>query len=158
MLSSPGANVGPLAGQPQDKIALVVPGVGGPLTYGQLDERSRQLARLLFDRGIRSGDHVAILLENRPELLVVAWAAQRSGLYYTPVNWHLTADEAGYVITDCGAKVLLTSAALEPLAEGTASDRILVEDLPELLLGTDAPPLEREREGHYMFYSSGTTG
>jgi long-chain acyl-CoA synthetase len=149
---------GPLAAQPADKIAVVVPGVGEPLTYGQLDERSRQLARLLFDRGIRPGDHVAILLENRPELLVVAWAAQRSGLYYTPVNWHLAADEARYVITDCGAKVLFTSATLEPLAEGTAADRVLVEDLPELLHGADPTPLEREREGYYMFYSSGTTG
>ncbi|HUD94008.1 hypothetical protein [Sphingobium sp.] len=27
-----------------------------------------------------------------------AWAAQRSGLYYTPVNWHLTADEVGHIV------------------------------------------------------------
>lgn len=151
-------HLGTLAALHPDKTAMVVPGVGDPLSYGQLDVQSRQLARLLYDKGLRPGDHIAILVENRPELLVVAWAAQRSGLYYTPVNWHLTPAEAAYVVEDCGAEVLFTSSSLAPLAEAAHIERLLVEDLPRLLEGADASPLADEREGYYMFYSSGTTG
>jgi acyl-CoA synthetase (AMP-forming)/AMP-acid ligase II len=151
-------HLGTLAAQHPDKVAVVVPGVGRSLTYGELDRQSCQLARRLHDRGLRPGDHVAVLVENRPEILVVAWAAQRSGLYYTPVNWHLTPEEAAYVIDDCGAKVLFTSSGLAPLAEGSTPERLVVDDLPQLLAGTDAAPLAEEREGYYMFYSSGTTG
>ncbi|MCU1602981.1 MAG: acyl-CoA synthetase, partial [Frankiales bacterium] len=146
-----------LAAQHPGKTALVVPGVGAPMTYAELDGQSRRLARVLHDRGLRAGDHIAILVENRPELLVIAWAAQRSGLYYTPVNWHLTAEEAGYVVEDCGAQVLFTSATLQHLAAPTA-ERLLVEDLPVLLEGVADDPLEDEQEGFYMFYSSGTSG
>ena len=41
------------------------------------------LAHLLRDAGLRTGDHLALMMENGPEFLEVAWAAQRSGLYYT---------------------------------------------------------------------------
>ena len=36
-------------------------------------------------------------------------AKQRSGLQFTAVNWHLTAAEAGYVVTDSGARVVVVS-------------------------------------------------
>ena len=42
----------------------------------------------------------------------VVWAALRSGLYYTPVNWHLTAPEVAYIVGDCGARSVVTSVDL----------------------------------------------
>ena len=53
---------------------------------------------------------------NRLDLFPVYWAAQRTGLYYTPVNWHLTPDEAAYIVDNCEAKVLVSSADLEDIA------------------------------------------
>ena len=44
----------------------------------------------------------------------MAFALQRSGLYYTMVNTHLAPDEAAYIVVDCGAHTLITSAALRP--------------------------------------------
>ena len=63
-----------------DRPAAIMATSGLPVTYRELDARSKQLARLFYDRGLRSGDHMAILLENHPRYFEVFWAAQRSGL------------------------------------------------------------------------------
>ena len=60
---------------------------------------------------------MAVLLPNDDRTHEVAFALQRSGLYYTMVNTHLAADEAAYIVVDCGAHTLITSEALAPLAE-----------------------------------------
>jgi len=39
------------------------------------------------------GDHLAIMMNNNEDYFVVCWAAQRLGLIYTPINWHLAASE-----------------------------------------------------------------
>ncbi|MGH9213285.1 MAG: acyl-CoA synthetase [Acidimicrobiales bacterium] len=88
---------------------------GRRLSYGDLDDRSRRLAGLWRERGLRAGDHVAVLLDNQAAYFEVAWAAQRSGLYLTPVNWHLGPEEAGYVIADCGAQAVVSTAPLGSL-------------------------------------------
>ena len=62
------------------------PGPGDAVTYRELNDRSNQLAQLFWAAGLRFGDHIAILMENRPEYFEVCWAAQRSGLFYTCIN------------------------------------------------------------------------
>src|SRR5512143_2094462 len=88
---------------------------GRIVTYRELDERSNRLAHLLRDRGLRRGDHIAILAENHERYFDALWAATRSGLFFTPVNAHLTADEAGYIVDDCDAKAIIASTALAPV-------------------------------------------
>ena len=80
------------------------------------------------------GATIAILLENHPRFLEIAWAAQRSGLYYTAINSHLTAEEAAYIVADCGAQLLVSSkllapvaAALEPSAMPDLRHRLMVD-------------------------------
>jgi long-chain acyl-CoA synthetase len=154
-----------------DAPAVVVAGTDQVVTYAQMAARSRQLAQLLYRRGLRTGDHVAILMDNRPEYLEVVWALRRSGLYYTAVNWHLTAAEAGYIIEDSGAIGVIAGAALLDLADEAL--RGLDEVTVRLAVGADRPgwdayerelegmpdePLADEFEGEAMLYSSGTTG
>src|ERR1700743_2174571 len=79
------------------------------VTFSQLDRGSCQVSRLLGPLGVGRGDHVAVFMANRPEYLTIAWGAQRRGTYWTPVNWHLTEDEARYIVEDCGATVLFAS-------------------------------------------------
>jgi fatty-acyl-CoA synthase len=138
--------------------------------YRELDDRSARLARVLKARGLGFGDVVAVLAENTAELLEVAWAAQRSGLYVTAVNRHLTADEVGYIVADSGARALVvTSAQADVAREVHAPDltlRLVIGDA-ELVDGEEsyektlatAPetPLD-EVEGDILLYSSGTTG
>ena len=85
-----------------DKAACVMASSGEIVSYGQLDERSNQCARLLRQRGLGPGSSVAILLENHPRFFDACWAAQRSGLYYTPIAKHLRAEEIEYIVNDCG--------------------------------------------------------
>ena len=86
---------------------------GETVTYGKLDERSRRFARALRSRGLKVGDHLAILMGNDRAFLEVAWAAQRAGLYYTAINSHLRPGEVQHVLDDSGATALVSSAALK---------------------------------------------
>ncbi len=70
---------------------------------------------------------MAVLLPNDDRTHEVAFALQRSGLYYTMVNTHLAADEAAYIVVDCGAHTLITSEALAPLATELVSRTPAVE-------------------------------
>ena len=94
----------------------VITSAGEVVTFAELEERSCRLAQALHAHGLRTGDHVAVLLPNDHRTHEVAFGLQRSGLYYTMVNTHLTAEEAAYIVNDCGARTLITSAALAGLA------------------------------------------
>ena len=87
-----------------DKPAIVMAHDGSAVTFAELAGRSARTAHLLRRLGLRPGDGIAVLMENNPRYFDVCWAAQRSGLYYTTVNWHLAPDEARYVLADSGAR------------------------------------------------------
>ncbi|MEZ4331576.1 MAG: acyl-CoA synthetase [Myxococcota bacterium] len=154
-----------------DAPAIVMGERGEVVTYRELDRRSKQVARLLRRSGLRPGGHVAVLLENHPRYFEIVWGALRSGLYVTPINWHLTAGEVGYIVEDCGATALFTSKQLEAVARelapklGRVERRLMVDGTTEgfeayedAIDAEPALPLEDETEGAIMFYSSGTTG
>ena len=101
---------GTYAAATPDKVAAVMTGTGETLTYGDLERRSVQLAHVLHEAGLRPGDVVALLTENHLRAFEVYWAAMRSGLYITAVNWHLKPDEVAYIVADSGAKALIVSA------------------------------------------------
>lgn len=163
-----------------DKPAIVMSGSGRVVTYADLDRRSNRLLRLLRDAGCRSGDHVALVMENHPNMAEVCWAAYRGGLHFTPVNWHLTPDEAAYIVRDCGASVVVASQGCLPTAAdlparcpqvrrhlmvpaalpgpGGADAPDGYEPYEDALAGFGDEPLGTETEGAAMLYSSGTTG
>jgi len=77
-----------------DAPAVINADTGAVLSWRELDRRSNQVANLLRSRGLRDGDHVALLMENHLQFFEVAWAAFRSGLYLTCINRYLTPEEA----------------------------------------------------------------
>ena len=101
---------GTYAAQAPDRIAAVMAGTGETISYGKLERRSAQLAHILHDAGLRPGDAVALLTENSLRALEVYWAALRSGLYITAVNYRLKPDEVAYIVNDSGAAALIVSA------------------------------------------------
>lgn len=153
-----------------DKVAIIHPTSGTEVTYRELNARSNQLANLLHCSGLRRGDHVALFLENHPIFLEVVWACLRSGLYFTPINRHLSASEAAYIVDDCDAKVLLASARLEQTPElGALSNRCELklsiggalagfQDYDSAMENQSTDHLSEESLGTVMLYSSGTTG
>ena len=86
-----------------DRPAVIEAASGAVVTYADLDARANRLAHAFRSLGLGVGDHVAILMHNTPEYFEVVWAGLRSGLYVTPINWHLSTDEVEYVVADCGA-------------------------------------------------------
>jgi long-chain acyl-CoA synthetase len=147
-------------------------GSGEAVTYRELNDRSNQLAQLFAAAGIGFGDHIAIIMDNNPRFLEVCWAAQRSGIYYTAINWRLHRDEVNYILGDCDARALIVSDSVRDLA-GSLLDvmppgidvRLAVgaeiagyEPYEDAIARYPAEPIDEELEGHAMLYSSGTTG
>jgi len=158
--------------QPPERVAAVMAGTGETLSYGELERRSVQLARVLHEAGLRPGDAVALLTENSLRAFEVYWAAVRSGLYITAVNYHLKPDEVVYIVADSGAAALIVSAeqaatAEAIRAEATAANRVKLAfggpvtgygSYEETIAKASAVPLADQPRGATMLYSSGTTG
>ena len=162
---------GIFAAKEPERPAVIMGTAGTVVTYAELEARSNQVAWLVRRHGLRPGDGLAAIMENRPELLDLAWGAQRSGLQFTAVNWHLTAEEAGYVVTDSGASMVVISHQLAGLA--AQLEPVLAPGVRRLMIGGTIPgwdaysdavgalpatPVPDECEGDIMLYSSGTTG
>jgi fatty-acyl-CoA synthase len=153
-----------------DKPAMIIPG-RGEVTFAELDARSNQLAHLLYERGLRRGDHIAIFMENNLRFMDAVWTAFRSGFHLTAINRYLPPEEAAYIANDCAAKAIVTShyqrepaAALADLIPNCPI-RLMVdgaidgfEPYEEALAAWPTTPLAQEWMGGSMLYSSGTTG
>ena len=103
-----------------EKSAAIHAVTGATITYRELNDRSNQLAQLMWADGLRAGDHAAILMENNLRYFEVVWAALRSGLYITTINRYLTNEEAGYILENCEAKILVASSSLAEIARDLA--------------------------------------
>jgi len=164
-------HLGQIAAEQPGKAAVIMVGTGQRVTFAELNAAANRLAHVLYDAGLRPGDHIAFMLENRWEFLAIAWAAQRSGLYYTAVSSRLQAGEAAYIVDDCEARVFIASSAVADVAAGASAGiprvrlRLMLDSVAdgfasyeEMTGAAPATPLPDEAEGSDMLYSSGTTG
>ena len=149
--------------------AIISP--AGTRTFTELNGRANQLVRSLRRRGLRAGDAVALMCGNRPEFAEVYAACMRAGWRLTPINWHLTGGEAGYIVADCEAKAFVAEAPLAAAAREAAQHapsvmmRIAVsgtidgfDDYERGLADQDAANIDDPTPGGTMLYTSGTTG
>ncbi len=154
-----------------NKPAMISAETGETVTFKELNDRSNQFAQFLYAQGLRRGDHIAVLMENNLRFMEPVWAAFRSGIYVTTINRYLPAEEAAYIVNDCGAKALITSlykkevaGELLPLIPNCPI-RLMVDGVidgyasyEEAVASQKAEPLAQEWMGESMLYSSGTTG
>lgn len=139
------------------------------------------VARVLKEWGIRKGDRVAILSENRPEWMIADFACVCSGIADVPIYSTLTADQTAYLLRHSGARVAFVS-SLEQLKKvqsiqvQTALEKIVVMDdvadvnvvrMWSILDGaTTEPDAEFDAQARQiqpddlatLIYTSGTTG
>ena len=83
--------------------------------------------------GVVEDDSVALMLRNDFATFEVNMAAGQLGAYAVPINWHFTPEEAGYILQDCRAKVLVAHADFyAQVASGVpAHVKVLVVPVPE---------------------------
>ncbi len=158
-----------------DRPAFIMASTGEAVSYREYEARSNQLAHLLRAEGLEPLDHYSVFMENNDRYLEACAAGERSGLYWTPVNSYLTAEEVAYIVDNSRSKVLITSRSKREIAlaalvhcpdvslvlvvddpGGADDDR--VRDYATAIADQPATPLPDERLGVGMMYSSGTTG
>ncbi|HET8993242.1 MAG TPA: AMP-binding protein [Rhodococcus sp. (in: high G+C Gram-positive bacteria)] len=153
------------------RLAYIMADTGAAVTYGELVADSRSIAKMLWSKGLRHGDCVAVLMENSVSFPKIAWAAQRIGLRYVTLSTRLLADEIAYILGDSGARALFTSGRYLDAAADAAEltpgvqHRFTVDEAARgfenlaVELDSAAPTVvPDEREGVDLLYSSGTTG
>ena len=140
-------------------------------TFGELNANANRVARLLRAAGLKAGDAVALACSNRAEFCDVLFGALRVGMRLTPVNWHLTGDEIGYVVQDCEAKAFFADVRIAKAAETAAapSPNLMLKvaiggpiagfrDYDAAIAPLDAADIDDPERGYTMLYTSGTTG
>jgi long-chain acyl-CoA synthetase len=133
---------------------------GSRTTFGQLRDLANRISHGLRAQGLAEGDTVAIALPNHRAFLALQLAAGQTGLYLTALNWHLTAPELAYILTDSEAKLLITGPRLGEAATAAADEACLAPEhrfgvpsfpgfrsLDELVEGMPATAPERRRQG-----------
>ncbi|MDQ7041630.1 MAG: long-chain fatty acid--CoA ligase [Rhodothermus sp.] len=97
------------------------------ITWEELEQHVHALAGYLYKQGVRPGDRVAILSENRPEWVITDLATQILGGVNVALYTSLPASQVGYIVKDAGARVLVVSSAVQ-LRKAEA----IFDDCPEL--------------------------
>lgn len=151
--------------------AFIMAQSGEKVTYLLLEKRSNQIAHLFRSLGLEADDHIAIHMENNRHFMEIVWGAQRAGLIYTAISTHLREEEISYIVKNCEAKVLISSAAMDGKARGLRdsceqlqhcfSANGVHEDYlswEEATSVQSEEPIADEERGVQMLYSSGTTG
>jgi fatty-acyl-CoA synthase len=110
-----------------DSDALVFP--EETVSYPELADRTRRLARSLYGLGVGRGDKVGILMHNCMDFAVTLFAAGRLGAVMVPINGRFKAQELGHVIGHADLRVLIT--ARGP-SDATDYPMLLGEVLPDL--------------------------
>ena len=147
------------------------------LTYRELDERSTQLAHLLRQRGLKKGDRVGLFFPKCVESVVCMFGVLKAGGVYVPLDPQAPADRIGYIIENCGIRVLLTNkerrAALSAETIASLDYCVMTDDsgsngsgnkiVPWVMLSDypagKAPEVTlTETDLAYILYTSGSTG
>jgi fatty-acyl-CoA synthase len=112
-------------------------------SYREYDELCSRLTAGLAALGIASGDRVAILARNSNIFVALRFATARIGAVFVPLNFMLTAREVGYILGNCGAKMLWFDSECQAVAlESAAAAGISAIWCPnaEQAAGLQAPP------------------
>jgi acyl-CoA synthetase (AMP-forming)/AMP-acid ligase II len=141
------------------------------LSWRETMRRAQEIANGLAKLGLQRGDRVALLLGNRIEFPLILFAAAQAGLVTVLLGTRQQKPEIAYVLTDCGAKLLIHEASLAervPDAKDVPdlAHRIVIDDdatRSTFARLADHPPLREavdvgEEDTAMILYTSGTTG
>ncbi|WP_262481055.1 amino acid adenylation domain-containing protein [Algoriphagus alkaliphilus] len=135
------------------------------INYEELERKANQLACVLIDQGIKTGDLVGLLLTKSPDLVVSILAIWKAGGAYVPLDPSYPTDRLHYMLEDAGVSLLLTHEVAQTAAikasEGLPILMFVYEDLESDLYkpSTDKLPCAASPiDLAYVIYTSGSTG
>lgn len=140
--------------------AIAIVQRGRALSYAALDRRANQLATRLAHRATDPEARIAVCLPRQPDLVAALLAVHKRGAAYVPLDPAYPAERLQFMLSDCGAQLVVTCRSLADSFTGFAGTLIFVDDeQPE---GEDAPlapvvPIRPNALSH-LIYTSGSTG
>jgi acyl-CoA synthetase (AMP-forming)/AMP-acid ligase II len=156
-----------------ERIAVVdepdAAGSFGAITYRELADRARGMARALDEMGVEHGERVAIVSPNAARMLTAYFGVSAYGRVLVPINFRLNTDEVQYIVEHSGASVLLVDPELDAaLGTVTAKERIVLDGYRDRELFAPLPADRTEGPGPKPWapdedatasinYTSGTT-
>ncbi len=146
--------------------APAIESAGRQTTYAELHARVRKLAHAFHQRGLRRGDRIAVLSENRPEFIECMLAAAVLGVIVACQNWRQSVSELHHCVTLVTPKLIVVSPRHKTLlqqAEAGVSDVLEIGPDFEALVasgdGSKVPAVDvLGEDGLLIIYTSGTTG
>ena len=134
-------------------------------TFAALNARVNRVAHALLRRGLRAGDCIAVLSENRHEYLEVQLASAKLGMVVACQNWRLADDELRYCLQLVAPRLLFASPAQAPrlagLAAGPCDSMAFGADYEALLAAApdhEPPHGALPEDPWVILYTSGSTG
>lgn len=130
------------------------------LTYRELAAISNQLAAKLLHVGVQSGDHICVLMDRTPALIIAMLATMKCGAVYVPINPKYPLDRIEYVFQDANPKLILANDA-NNLPDNFHSKILILDESWEILSKQHYEFNEIEidpKQIAYIIYTSGTTG
>jgi amino acid adenylation domain-containing protein len=124
------------------------------LSYAELERRSLALAKVLRIHGAGRDVPVAICLERSPELIVAMLAVLRTGSAYVPIDPAYPLERRRFMLADCGAPVVITTAAYR---SQLITEAVVISPDETLPIQNDGEPPQAD-DLAYIIYTSGSTG
>ena len=159
-----------LASVARDPEALAIVDGDVRLSYSAWYKKISALVAAFDALGLRAGDHLVTVLQNRWEATTIHWACQFAGIIVTPLNWRSTAEELDFCLDDAEAKAVvyeeISAAAVQPSSQARERPCIAigaarVQDIPfDQLIGRSADDVRPRVDAEawsVMLYTSGTT-
>lgn len=100
------------------------------LSYKELDDQVQRIGQCYRQMGVTRHQRIAIYLEKNMEAVIALFAASFADAVFVPINPLLKGDQVEYILRDCHAKILVTSA--ERLA--VLESHLLSSDAPEKII------------------------
>jgi 2-furoate---CoA ligase len=140
------------------------------LSYRDWYAKISALVAALDDLGLKPGDHLVTVLQNRWEAATLHWACQFAGIIITPVNWRAKADEIDFYLENAQARALV----YQDVSASAGAAATTAKRLPRIAIAvpgsadpdfaslaenraTDATPRVKADAWSLMLYTSGTT-
>ncbi|MDQ3676207.1 MAG: AMP-binding protein, partial [Actinomycetota bacterium] len=146
---------------PRDKLAMIHEDPDGTvreLSWGELQDMSNRFARLLTERGVHSGDRVAMLAPATPETAAAFFGTWKTGAILLSMSILYGDEGIAHRLRDAQPRVVVTNPANEVRVGGLA-DVMLLEpgDLDDGPTGFDVVDTSSDDPAQ-LYYTSGTTG